>query len=101
MTGKYFVIVSVIVLTIMIMLIKTSVSFRSSGRLPHVMRSGLVVLLQVLGVSLQVLLCILQSLSVDELKHIPAKHSPKTPIGDFPSMPGSSSGDKVNTGGCL
>ena len=56
MTGKYFVIEIVIVLKVMIISIKTSVSFRSSRRLPHVMRSGLVVLLQVLGVTLHVLL---------------------------------------------
>ena len=68
---------SVIVLKIMIMSIKTSVPFRCSRRLPHIMGSGLVVLLQVLGVSPQVLLCILQSLSVDELKHIPAEAQPK------------------------
>ena len=77
MTGKYFFIESVIVLKIMIISIKTSVCFRGSRRLPHVMHSGLVVLLQVLGVTLQVLLCILQSVSVDELKHIPAEEQPE------------------------
>ena len=45
---------SVIVLKIMIMSIKTSVPFRCSRRLPHIMGSDIVVLLQVLGVSPQV-----------------------------------------------
>ena len=96
MTRKYFVIESVIVFKIMIMLIKTSVSFRSSRQLPHVVGSGLMVLLQVLDLSLQVLLCILHSHSVDELKHIPAKAQPKYANIDFPSTPGSSPGDEVN-----
>ena len=73
---KYFVIESMIFLK-MITSIKTSVSFRSSRQLPHVMGSGLVVLLQVLGVGLQVLVCILESLSVDELKHIPTEVQPE------------------------
>ena len=41
------------------------------------MGSGLGVLLQVLSVSLEVLLCILHSLSVNELKHIPAEAQPE------------------------
>ena len=56
------------------------------------------VLLKVLTLTLQVLLGVPLSLSVDEMQYLPTE---KKSIGDFSSIPGTTPGVAVNVGGYI